>query len=425
MTQKIAANEVKAKNSGTDTRPEVELLLCCARTHLDTSTAERLRDLLQEDIDWDYLLRLARQHKMMPLLYWHLNLTCSEAVPKATLELLQKHFNDNAQRNQFLTLELLKLLNLFEKQGIPAIPFKGPVLAASVYDNLALRHFSDLDILVKKQDFLKAKDLLLSHGYYSTKKGFLTEAQRVAVMQNWGEYSLASHDGRVEVDLHQRLVAGYLFTLSADLDHFWERLEPVSLLGQTVLSFQTEETLLYLCIHGTKSFWQRMSWICDVAELINTHQKLDWEQLIEHSQTLGCERMLLLGCFLASDLLRTKLPEEIYSKIDADGQIKSLATRVTQRLRGKTKYPHQGEYTLASFIFHFKAMERLEDKFRYSLKCFVDRSLFPLRRIVKPNAGDREFFPLPRPLYFLYYLIRPIRLVVKYGSMVMKQKSVG
>ena len=33
-------------------------------------------------------------------------------------------------------------------QGIAAIPYKGPVLAAAVYGNLALRTFSDLDILV-------------------------------------------------------------------------------------------------------------------------------------------------------------------------------------------------------------------------------------------------------------------------------------
>ncbi len=404
-----------AKAPTAATRPEVELLLCCARTSVDDATAEHIRTLLQQDIDWADLLQTAARHGVMPLLYWSLNNTCPEAVPQARLSRLQRDFKANAFRNGFLLSELLKLLKLFKEHDIRAIPFKGPVLAASVYGNLALRQFGDLDILVKKPDFLKAKDLLLSHGYHSTQKWFLTEAQRVAVMQYWGEYSLASHDGRVNVDLHQRLVAGYLFTLSADLEHFWERLEPVSLLDQTVLSFRAEETLLYLCIHGTKSFWERLSWICDLAELIRTQQDLDWEQLLEQAQTLGCQRMLLLGCFLASDLLGTKFPEEIRSKIDADAQIKSLASRVAQRLRGETKYPSQEKYTFASFIFHVKAMERLEDQFRYSLKCFVDRSLYPLRRIFKPNACDREFFPLPRSLYSLYYLIRPIRLVRKFG----------
>jgi len=36
---------------------------------------------------------------------------------------------------------LLKLLDLFENHGIPAVPFKGPVLASSIYGDLSLRQF--------------------------------------------------------------------------------------------------------------------------------------------------------------------------------------------------------------------------------------------------------------------------------------------
>src|SRR5438093_13533877 len=88
-------------------RPEAGLLLCCARSHMDQWTAARIRTLLQEDIDWPYLLRTARSHGMMPLLYWHLNATCPDSIPKATLDKLRDHFHANAQRNLFLTGELL------------------------------------------------------------------------------------------------------------------------------------------------------------------------------------------------------------------------------------------------------------------------------------------------------------------------------
>ena len=63
----------------------------------------------------------------MPLLYRTLNSTCSDAVPKPTLEELRDHFYVNAGRNLFLTKELLKVLHLLEAHGIPAIPYKGPV----------------------------------------------------------------------------------------------------------------------------------------------------------------------------------------------------------------------------------------------------------------------------------------------------------
>src|SRR5947209_17472768 len=95
-------------------RPEAELLLYCARTCMDAERAERIRALLQGDIDWEYLIRMARPHGLMPLLYWNLHTTCPKSVPEAILHELRRHFNINDFRTRFLTKELFKLLQLFE-----------------------------------------------------------------------------------------------------------------------------------------------------------------------------------------------------------------------------------------------------------------------------------------------------------------------
>ena len=50
---------------------------------------------------------------------------------------LRKSFRSNVQRYLLLTAELLKLLDLFAVHGIDAIAFKGPVLAAAVYEDLS------------------------------------------------------------------------------------------------------------------------------------------------------------------------------------------------------------------------------------------------------------------------------------------------
>src|SRR5437867_6232608 len=118
--------------TGVAARPEHELLIYSARVCMDSERAERIGVLLQQDIDWAYLFLMARSHGMMPLLYWHLNATCPDAVPTASMDYLRDYFHENAQRNLYLTGELRRLLKLFEAQGISAIPYKGPVLAASV-----------------------------------------------------------------------------------------------------------------------------------------------------------------------------------------------------------------------------------------------------------------------------------------------------
>src|SRR5438128_4733751 len=99
--------------------------------------------LLEHGIDQDRLIRMAGPHGLLPLLYWHLGAIGPGVVSSAMLSRLREHFEANARRNLFLTAELLKVLRLLEACEIPAVPFKGPLLAASTYGNLSLRQFAD------------------------------------------------------------------------------------------------------------------------------------------------------------------------------------------------------------------------------------------------------------------------------------------
>src|SRR5438309_495022 len=123
---------------------------CRGRTCLDSERAERITALLQQNLDWQYLIQTALNHGVMPLLYWQLNKICPEALPNEVANDLRQHFHTNAWHNIILSRELLRLLSLFETHGIPAIPYKGPALAASAYGNLSLRQFCDLDVLLHK-----------------------------------------------------------------------------------------------------------------------------------------------------------------------------------------------------------------------------------------------------------------------------------
>jgi hypothetical protein len=142
---------------------------------------------------------------------------------------LQDHFYKNTHRNLFLTGELLRLLNLFEAQGIFAIPYKGPALAAVAYGNLALREFADLDILIRKQDVQRAKELLTSAGYRPEDR--LTRAQEAALLRNTHEHAFRRDDKGL-VDLHWGVVERH-FSFPLDPERLWERLERVSLGGAT------------------------------------------------------------------------------------------------------------------------------------------------------------------------------------------------
>jgi hypothetical protein len=358
------------------TRPEIALLLCCARTRVDREGVEQIRTLLRADLDWQYLMQETRAQGVTPLLYRSLRSHCPEAIPQTILHQLQRHFHANAFHNLFLARELLKICKLFEAHGIPAIPFKGPTLAALAYDDLSLRRFDDLDILIDKKDLARAKELLTAQRYHFT----LSEAQEAAYLRSHFHFHFVRADSKVIVELHWAL-AGKHWSFPFDFERLRERLMPVVCGGAAMPSFQPEDLLLFLCVHGSRHQWQRLMWICDIAELIRTQPRMDWQRLLGQAETSGGKRMLLLGLFLANDLLGADLPGDVWQSIREDPPVKSLAGQVWAQL-----FAHADQSPFRSLAFHTQVRERLRDKIRYCVH-------FPFRmrrRFLRGPVSDDE-----------------------------------
>jgi len=389
---------MELNNSLKNIRLEEELLLCCSRMNIDLERADQIGVLLRKDIDWSYLTQMALRHGLMPLLYRNLKATTPDAIPEEILEQLRKYFLVNAGRNIFLTEELHRLLHLFESHGIVGVPYKGPVLAASIYGDVTLRQFSDLDILIQKKDLKRARDLIIPLGYQPHIN--LTDADITHYIQFQNELSFMRQDGRVAVELQWEITPHY-FNFPIPSKYLWESIErsPKKDSGFRVLPSDIE--LIVMCVHGTKDRWTRLLWVCDVAELIRANGRLDWDWILTLSNTLGCSRMLFLGLYLTKDLLDTSIPVEVMKQIESDPMVKRLAKQVRQQLFNG----YNGSSSiLKNSLFYLKTREHLRDKIQYCLR---------LATGITP--GDWTFFPLANSLFPIYYLIRPFRLALKYG----------
>jgi hypothetical protein len=410
-----------SKITSVETNPEVELLLCCVRTDIDLNIANHIQALLMGDLDWEYLIGLSLQHGVMPLLYRNLNSTLPEAVPKAAFNKLRDYFNANTYRNRFLKDELLKILDLFETNQISVIPYKGPFLAATVYGDLSLRQFSDLDIMVCRQDVQTAKDLLLSQRYRPDQEH----------QTDW-EAHLYHENGLFLVDLHwgisgKDVSRGRDACFATDLRGVWERSKPVSFAGRTVIHFSLEDMLMIRCQDAVKEYWKggwpQLKWICDLDVLINTHKRMDWVQVLAQAKKLGNQRLLLLCLSLADDLLGTPLPEIVLQKIQADSQVSWLGEQVSKRLFRAAEDQDQFLDRRRGFIarnrFCIRLKERPQDKIPYYIRILKEYRRNVQRAV--QNKNDRDLLLLPQllsflsyPLIFLYYLLRPFWRIGKY-----------
>jgi len=168
-------------------RPEDALLVWCARKCPEEERAEQIRRLIREGIDWPYLIETSSRHGLSPLLHKHFESDPVEEVPKDILDRLRDRFRNNVLWNHARTRELLKLLDLFDAEGVRAIPYKGPILAHLAYGDISLRQFDDLDIFIPLQYLKTAKDLLLSQGYYVD--FILTDRQEDSYLKYKEQYS--------------------------------------------------------------------------------------------------------------------------------------------------------------------------------------------------------------------------------------------
>jgi hypothetical protein len=383
---------------------EIELLLCCSRMNVDPETGDRIKSLLQKDIDWNFLIQSSCEHGTVSLLHQNLQAICPDAIPNFARTRLQLYYDMNALRNHLLTKELLRLLDLFRDSNIPAIPFKGPVLSAAIYGSPSLRKFSDLDILVRKQDVPKVKTLLLGQGYQCGSE------------DGW-QQELFNLSKAAIVDLHWQLTPSITFPFKPpEFESLWQRAKLLCLANQTVIDFSWDDLLIILALQVTRSGYedrQTLLQICDLAELICIHQTLDWTKLLQQAHALGIERPLLISLLLVQRVIRCKLPDEIghllQQRMQRDPVIEIFCARMQKRLFSSANHPNTKLIKhFFQFILHSGPNSQMPHWMYFSWQ-FVRYIIH--YTIIDTTETDRKFWPLPQELSFLYWLIRPARLM--------------
>ncbi|HET6566621.1 MAG TPA: nucleotidyltransferase family protein [Rhodothermales bacterium] len=354
---------------------EVSLMLLCARTHLEDDVRERIRACLDDGVDWKRLLALSNTHGVTSLLHQTLRGSFGDRVPAPVLQDLLARCRRIAFRNLTRTQELLRVIKLLESHGVLVLPFKGPVLAADIYRNLSLRQFSDLDVLVQRKDVPCAKAVLAEDGYQPYRK--MSPEQELRFIETQMGYEFVKQN-RAAVEIHWALLNKvHAFTL--ETERLWERSTTTYLGGATVRTFSTEDLLLYLCAHGSKSFWARLIWVCDVAELVRARPDLDWDFVLAEADRIRCKRMLFLGLHLAGEFLGVDLPEAVRDGIGNDAGVKSLANIVRCDI-----IPQERNFPgIRRAHFHLRMRERRRDRLPYYIHLF---QIYLLRR----GSSDRS-----------------------------------
>jgi len=274
------------------------------------------------ELDWDATLDLAVVHGVPNLLAARLKDAGFFGVPAAVRERLQNIVRASHLFTLGLTAELLRILEEFQRERIEVIPVKGPVVSLLAYGNPGMRHYADLDLVVRHKDILAAAHLM-------GKLQFETKVPESAIRAGKipGEYQFGRPGTQQIVELHTENTLRY-YPKPMRIAEMFTRQRRLLLEGKEIPAFSLEDEFVFDCIHGTKDFWERLMWVADIAAMVTRHPELDWAAVRQAAKDVGAERMVHVALLLAESLLGTPVPLSMAEETHNDAKARSLVRQI-------------------------------------------------------------------------------------------------
>ena len=376
--------------------PEVELQFrLLQRIGSNQKAQERIQDIITADLDWESVISTSSCHGTLPLLHAairDLDLHPPEAVKKS----LRETYEQRALANIDHVKQLNTVVQTLRCQGIRVIPYKGPMLTRVAYDELGLRWFSDLDLLVAPENILEARETLLENGYRQTNLVGVPPTELVdGSIFRWGGEFHFDKDDCIPVELRYRFV-GKLSDAQSVFYDLCDNQTSRQIAGIEFPSLSLEDRLIILLAHGTKHGWNRLSWIYDIALL--SQNNINWKTVLRRSEKYGWQDATLLGLAVASELANIELPPIVRQSINNNIRAQFGASIIQKLYQDPNRYAEMNVDTLMSVLYLNKSIVE-------STKELADI-------VFSPWEKDYQWVSLPPQLYPLYYLVRPCRLSV-------------
>lgn len=215
--------------------------------------------------EWSELLAHLKCHGILPLLYWKIGHIPPELHPPETIcTRMREIYLASHVRHLNMERQVKAVLHTFEKEQLSVLVYKGPALARTVYPSYAARPFNDIDLLVKPEHYLKARDVLMQMGYQPQFKRF------EKFQELFNSESFVYQKDRIklfEVDLHWDVFQYHGLKRNNDAVDFFRNKTDIK---TPMLDFQTlskvdalTQAAFHLILHHKEG--RRLIWISDIA----------------------------------------------------------------------------------------------------------------------------------------------------------------
>jgi Uncharacterised nucleotidyltransferase len=300
--------------------PEDRLLLLAACWGIREADREPIELVVPRVRRWDYVLEAAERHGVAPLLHHALSdvsTTTSRALPHHVLNDLAALERASRARSERLFALVREVARDFARADVAVLALKEIQLAAAVYADPALRPIGDLDLLIRREDYEQAANLLDRLGFKAHPTEELLYAARYGMGHN---FHRASDDAWIDLqwNVAQREWDAYgEGTFTYDPSGMWERSAAVSANRLEIRAPSPEDMLFHLCLHLEGHSYAELILFSDIANLVSAAgDSINWSALVACARSYGAESSVYYALLLTSLLLRVSAPADVMRQLE-------------------------------------------------------------------------------------------------------------
>lgn len=253
---------------------------------------------------WLAVANLAEQHGLAPYVWWCVKDDITQ-LPPETAQLLKDKFQQSVGRWLALEHTQRHLQTILGEYEISTLCLKGIALAATIYPNPATRPMADIDVLVPREHYAQALQILQQAGYQGDTTSLDPYATKHFTLTGGADHSLI-------IEVHHTLFDENDEQPPSNLAWFWAQKtnsHPATLTPTAHLLYLAAHALLY---HGEIEFFLQRFF--DMHLLI-TQTEIDWDvvlnQAIDLKWTYPVERALRI----CQGYFATPLPSELLTQL--------------------------------------------------------------------------------------------------------------
>ncbi|MDB5011702.1 MAG: hypothetical protein JWR67_768 [Mucilaginibacter sp.] len=391
-------NISKIKNTyGTETA----LIILCCRLYFKTAALNELEIFVEDnDIDWKRFVYLSGIHRIRPIVY---KAVFDVNIPAEIKLLLSNEHAETIRLNWKQGIETERIILLLNKNNIEAVPYKGTAFSKQFYNDFVSRESNDIDLVINPEHLPLAIQIL-------KKDGYIPEAEDVyqylgsRYFNYYKDYNLNKFKGRIRdyhLELHWAIAENY-FNVNPKVNSFIYTYS-----GQTAFFRSSIKTLdpvahfsAMLIHHAIKDGFTSLKNIVDISQAIQQPCIQTQVSLLKKTFTnLEMKKVVSISNILSQQLMGVSLTELDDPEI-ADSTTQHFIDNIcSSRLLLTDK----------KLFVSIKNALLLQDSNIKKLKFFY--KIAKLRFI--PATTDFRLIKLPKALFFVYYLIKPFRSIIK------------